>query len=672
MSSMPVEGEVQQEDSLPHSVSNPAREPSNLTIPTSYPSREASGIGEREDSAQSRLTRARPPPLEDLGQTNSTKKGSTGQSLFSGSATRFFQAVGVRRANANVQNNSTIESGISGGNLTVLSEEGTHHPSEGTGLSEDMRRTTRFAEEKSSVIDVPRAQSFWERGGLPRGRIARVLTRASVARMQFGAQEKARTAIMCTIVCLIFWFILSSALLILFGWQYYTHAVAEDMARFAEVTADRAAASAATVLATGLAARDALDLAIKSKRYFEPLDYETVRATLEPVFAGFALLRSVDLAFSDRESYITTRRMVNDSFAVGSFMSMDNWKINELERESALAMQSSAADCAKLGDRGCLNAAPAQSQRWYGFASHLWAGEEADPKDAADLKSVKVFTWDDRPGFVARRPSRALATSTSVEWLPAYSLLFRIPFPGSRGQLSVFGRSVIELSGLRVIDSLHDEKLGTSGAIYICDNRGLLLAAVQAGIQVSVTPKSGVFRFRYVHELQTAWSSKLKDFDGTAKKITIDQFYIVVHPLMGRGLSNFTAVIVAEKKPFIDTRLSPMITFAQVLVVLPYPFVMLVSGLYLLHRERKRKRNLRRGTVLREGIDTLNDMGETLDESFPEVSETMNALRKRTLAKTIMAQREAEQSMRLFLEESAKPGEEVGQHLALVEYHKPV
>jgi hypothetical protein len=236
--------------------------------------------------------------------------------------------------------------------------------------------------------------------------------------------------------------------------------------------------------------------------------------------------------------------------------------------------------------------------------------------------------------------------------------------------LSVFGRSVIELSDLRVVDSLQDENLGERGAIYICDRGGRLLAAVEAGTQVSPTPKSGVFRFQYIHELEAVWASELRDFDGTARNIEVDKFYVVVQPLSGRGLSNFSAVIAAEREPFIDKKLGSTIVAARVVVILPYPVVMLVSGLYLAHWDRKRKRNARRGTVLKEGIETLQDTGESLDD-LPEVSETMNALRKRTLAKTMMAQREAENSMLKFLEESAKPGEEHGEVLALVEYHKP-
>merc|ERR1711981_570055 len=103
-----------------------------------------------------------------------------------------------------------------------------------------------------------------------------------------------------------------------------------------------------------------------NRLYFEPMDYTAVRTTLEPVFAGFPSLRAVDLAFTDRNDSITIRRLVNDYEAVGSFMSMERGKINvRYLGSAAIAMQSSAADCHLLGERGCSSSAPASSQRWH-------------------------------------------------------------------------------------------------------------------------------------------------------------------------------------------------------------------------------------------------------------------------------------------------------------------
>merc|ERR1712151_270257 len=116
-----------------------------------------------------------------------------------------------------------------------------------------------------------------------------------------------------------------------------------------------------------------------------------------------------------------------------------------------------------LGDRGCLAAAPAKEQRWHAYASGLWGGEETDGLQHAH---VEMYRWDDRPGFVPQDPSRSTLMSPSVAWSPAYSLLFRIPFPGSKGKLSLLGRSVTELSELRALDNLRDSNLGKSGAIY--------------------------------------------------------------------------------------------------------------------------------------------------------------------------------------------------------------
>jgi len=459
------------------------------------------------------------------------------------------------------------------------------------------------------------------------------------------------------------WFFMSSVLLVLFGIQYDGIVVDQDQARYASSAAERAAVNAAAVLDAGLAARDAVDYAIKSKLYFEPMDYAAVRAAVEPVFAGFPSLRAVDLAFTGREDFLTIRRLVNDGEAVGSFMSMDRIKINARSRVgygAALAMQSSAADCTKLGERGCLSSANASSLRWHRLASGLWGGEESD---GFKKPSDEVFRWDDHAGFVPRDPSRTGATKT-VEWSSAYSLVFRTAFPGSSGKLSALGRSVMELSGLRKDNLLDDISLGTRGAIYIVDRAGALLAADQAGQQAFVQQNGGVFRFRYLSEIQAPWASKLQDFDGTPQSFYVDGFYVVVQPVRGRGLGNFSAVVAADRDVFVDSRLSPALTGAKVVAILPYPVFFLTLVMLQIYRDRSRRTSLRRVHVLHEGMATLEHMSDGLE---PSQIKDLSKLRRKHQEQMVEVQREAASSMNNFLALShAHNNDEAEQRLALV------
>lgn len=447
------------------------------------------------------------------------------------------------------------------------------------------------------------------------------------------------------------WFVMSSVLLVLFGVQYDGPVVDGDQARYAASAAERAAVNAAAVLGAGLATRDAVAYAIKSKLYFEPMDYAAVRAALEPVFAGFPSLRAVDLAFTGRDDYITVRRLVNQQEAVGSFMSMERAKIN-VRSQAAMAMQSSAADCRKLGERGCLSSASASSQRWHDLASGLWGGEEADGfRRGGD----EVFRWDDQPGFVPADPSRAGATE-NVAWSTAYSSVFRSAFPGTSGKLSVLGRSVTDLSGLRLDDQLSDEHLGAGGAIYICDRGGNLLASHKAGQQAFVKPNGGVFRFRKLNEIPAKWASRLQDFDGKEQSFYDEGSYVVVQQVRGRALGNFTAVVVAQRGIFVDTRLAPMLNGAKIVAVMPYPvFILTVLALAVFKHHQHRK-NVRRVHVLHEGMATLdhsaNDNGNDLDGI-----KCLSTLRQKTQENLNAATRNAQTSMSQYLVMSvmAKP-----------------
>jgi len=299
------------------------------------------------------------------------------------------------------------------------------------------------------------------------------------------------------------------------------------------------------------------------------------------------------------------------------------------------------------------------------MAAGLWGGEE---KDGFRQSGDEVFRWDDRPGFVPMDPSRSGATA-NIAWSPAYSSVFRASFPGSSGKISVLGRSVTELRDLRADDSLVDEMLGKRGAIYVCDRSGTLLASAMAGEQAFVQREGGVFRFRRIDEVQASWTSKLKEFDGKKQEFSEGGFYVVVQPLSGRGLSNFSAVVAAQRDMFVDSRLSPMLEGAKIVAVLPYPVFLIVWVGFKLYKEHIRRRNLRRVHVLHEGIATL--VHEAVpDVNMPDTGDTMTALRKRILAKTEKVSRDANTAMSHFIENSSKAKGQCDAHGMLMDQIK--
>lgn len=457
-----------------------------------------------------------------------------------------------------------------------------------------------------------------------------------------GAEGKVQTVIGVGGFVGAAWFFTSSALLVLFGVQYDQIVVYEDQVRYASSAAERAAVNAAAVLSAGVAARDAIDYAVVSKLYFEPFDYAAVRAAVEPVFAGFPSLRSVDLAFDGSENYITVRRLLHHNEAVGSFMSMSRDEIN-VRQETALVMQSSAPDCTTLGERGCLSSANATKQRWFRLASGLWGGEEANGfRKAGD----EVFRWDEQPGFVPRDPSRG-GSAANVEWSAAYSLVFRSSFPGSSGKLSVVGRAVTDLAGLRAEEQLVDLELGPNGAIFVCDGSGSLLAAAGAG-QQALAQKGGTFRFKKIGEVGAGWAQQLKDYNGKEQMFLHDSYVVAVQPILGRGLANFSAVVAAQRDMFIDERLTPMLDGAQLVAVIPYPVAFLTIMLLVAWRNRQRGRVMRRVHVLHEGMATLEHAAGGGFAGFGHETK----LRQRTLEKSRNAQLAAAHSMSYYLENS--------------------
>jgi len=212
----------------------------------------------------------------------------------------------------------------------------------------------------------------------------------------------------------------------------------------------------------------------------------------------------------------------------------------------------------------------------------------------------------------------------------------------------------MDLSDLRAGGQLTDDHLGRHGAIYVIDNLGNILGAQMAGEQIVVNPSDGVFRYRRINELAAPWASHVEKFDGTEQDFSAEGFFIVVRPLRGRGLGNFSVLVAAERDEFVDTRLVPFIEASKVVAVLPYPVLFLLMAFLQFLDENKRRKNLRRVHVLHEGMATLVHEAMPDSEGLPYgTSDGMSALRKRTLAKTITAERNAEASMSHFLEKSS-------------------
>jgi len=396
------------------------------------------------------------------------------------------------------------------------------------------------------------------------------------------------------------WFVCATIFLILGAHMYRGEAVDEACARYVAAAADRVNAHAASVLTAALAARDAVDYAVQRKFYFEPMDYATARSALEPVFAATAALRAVELAFTDRNDSITVQRLSRVSLA---------------DSPTGIVIQSSAADCFQLGPMGCSGSAPARAQRWYalGFEIPVKDGGFAEGETTA---SIDPFRWDDRPGFVPLRAVRSDGTHTlgsnfSFGWAPAYALIFRSLLPGTRGELSVIGRAVLEVSELRAGGQLMDiTGLGAEGGTYICDLGGSVVGAQTLGTLAHVQESTGLARFRKIWELDRAWAKGLSSGDfGTSagKEFETDGFHVAIAPLRGRGLRSFFVVAAGERRHFVDDNLAQSTVAGEVLVCVPYPAAAILFMAWYVHKLYKQKQKARRRQIAHQGRATLHD-----------------------------------------------------------------
>jgi len=372
-------------------------------------------------------------------------------------------------------------------------------------------------------------------------------------------------------------------------YMYNNSAVNFTRERYAAAAAERLCVQAAGLLTSAIAVRDALSYAIERNLYVEPMDYRAIARALEPTFAASRAAWAVDLGFIGRNASVTVRRQLSNV------------------SDAAMIVQSDAPDCrSALGKLGCLSAdtVPAKAQHWYTLALALPGGQELeqDYRVGAITEANSAFTWMDGPSFVALDPnvtSPFLAGGSSqnhVPWEAAYSLVFRILFPGSAGTASLVGRILLKLTPLRQPELLSDPRLGEQGFLFVCDDSGALLAASKPGYQVVREAPTGTVRFRRAWELDFPWASHLQeaDFQGGHRSFDAEGFHVAVAPVRGRGMERFYALVVAEKTAFVDNGFGAMSIVSQVLALLPYPVGYLIYLAYRSYNWYKERRHLKR------------------------------------------------------------------------------
>jgi len=150
---------------------------------------------------------------------------------------------------------------------------------------------------------------------------------------------------------------------------------------------------------------------------------------------------------------------------------------------------------------------------------------------------------------------------------------------------------------------------------------------------------------------------KLEPFNGQPQNFYHEGIYVVVQPLHGRGLGNFSAVVAADRNTFVDSGLSPLLLASQVVAVLPYPVFIITIILLQIYRDRGRRQNLRRVHVLHEGMATLEHTSNSgpndllADNEFHSNLDNMRDKQKqRNQERLIAVQREALYSMSNFLQ----------------------
>eukprot|EP00929_Paragymnodinium_shiwhaense_P064168 TRINITY_DN32109_c0_g1_i1.p1 TRINITY_DN32109_c0_g1~~TRINITY_DN32109_c0_g1_i1.p1 ORF type:complete len:553 (+),score=104.95 TRINITY_DN32109_c0_g1_i1:188-1846(+) len=389
---------------------------------------------------------------------------------------------------------------------------------------------------------------------------------------------RARNAVCFSASAAVVWALFCSILLLMDSQGYSTMVVDQDRARYVVVAAQRIAVDVATGLTWALAVVDAVTYSVNRKLYVEPMEYHAARKMLEPCFAAMPALRAVDLAFANRSDTVSVKRQIH-GLGVDPGMSQGPKPVTVL-------VQSSAEDCLDaLGPLGCLRSAPMQEQKWYQAGIELYGGTEN-----AGEGSTNTFRWLEWPSFVPRDPLEITdeidvpgQDEGAIGWETASSLIFRVPFPGTQGYLSVIGRVTLELSFMRAAGRLIDsEGLGETGVVLLCNRAGHVLAAAGPGSQVIFQRPSGVAVPRAAWEVQAAWASYLEPAwfkSGESAELLEGGYHIAVEPLLGRGMDEFMLLVAAERDPFIDSYLTGLGSTSVVVSFLHVPAAAVVLAL---------------------------------------------------------------------------------------------
>lgn len=342
------------------------------------------------------------------------------------------------------------------------------------------------------------------------------------------------------------------------------------------------------VLDSAHAARLAVEYAIQRRLYFEPLDYDTLRMSLEPAFAALPAIRAVDVAFIGR----------NDSLAIQR--KTKRGTVSD-DTSSQLLMQSDASDCdKKLGRLGCLQALPGRSMEWYRIGKELPGGQEAD-NVSARTAPLNNFVWAPAPGFVASPEGAIREKGTAVSWSAAHSLIFKSVFPGTSGQLSLIARVIVDVTDLRADKALDDSaRLGRSGVIVLIDRSGTLLATLKPGAQTLVKSPQGVAYFRKISELAGGWTASVTEERISKAVETGSDIYregdwlVAMSQLKGHGNDKFIVVAASEKGPFTDNTLATICGLARAVIISPYPVAALVTVITYIIGSVNQRRRLRK------------------------------------------------------------------------------
>jgi hypothetical protein len=404
------------------------------------------------------------------------------------------------------------------------------------------------------------------------GSMGSMASRLSIS--ELGAPSKAQWVLGGTAAGAAIWVICAGSIIMVATQTYGCSGVNEARERYAVAAAIRVGTYATAVLKAAISAREAAEYAIQQKLYFEPMDYDAARATVEALLNAAPQLRAVDLAFVGRNESLTVKRMP----------------------DGQLVVMSDDADCfQRLGPLGCSSAKPSRFRPWFQNGLELSGSEDAGG-GGDSTSDAPSFQWVSSPGFMpatfsASAMSENASSSTEprynvLDWVPAYSLVFRSVFPGTAGALSLLGRVTLDVSGIRENDQLLDSMLGPQGALYVSDRSGLLLAAADPGETVLVISPGGSVRFRHVWELDPPWAkqTQVTDFAGTERRFIHGGIQVVIAPLREPGLEHFSVVVAASREPFVDGDMMDSSMFGEVLAGMPYAALLLVVFLWFFAR----------------------------------------------------------------------------------------